>query len=148
MFILSADSKLKVYCLGSAQPSKVWGYRRALKGTRSNFSHLLSIPEKKMLKTSFMVTSKSSETGRKNVLIFISHCYFKRMTCSHAEATGSREWGQSSLKGEYYIQARFLSHKITKTMCRQAGHKNVVRFHFLSEVAGEHLMAVIYSKSD
>lgn len=38
--------------------------------------------------------------------------------------------------------------KITKTMCRHAGQKNLMRFHFLAEVAGEDLLAVIYSKSD
>lgn len=36
--------------------------------------------------------------------------------------------------------------KITKTMCRLAGQKYLVRFPFLTEVAGEHSMAVISLK--
>lgn len=33
--------------------------------------------------------------------------------------------------------------KITKTMCRQAGQKTLVRFLFVSEVAGDHPMSYI-----
>lgn len=105
-----------------------------------HFSHLLSIPVRKMLKTSKKTTARSLP-GRSAsyvpiastcncVVLYKWHCY---RTCS-LRHTGAREWGQSRLKGEHYGRAGPAAVSSAKAKHQEPSFSSIVTTTKLAEV--------------